>query len=210
MTALAQRRVLVLNRSWTVVNVISLKDAITKLYSEYTHTGEPKAKIIDPSLDFAMFSWDDWAQIEPEDDGDVIHSACGEFRIPEVILLTDYDKFPKHRVKFSRRMIYRRDNYMCQYCGKIPGTPDLTIDHIVPRAQGGQTTWLNCVVACIKCNSRKDNRTPKQAGMKLKREPYKPKFSLFKGERKVVPKSWRHFMSEAYWETELLNDEPEE
>lgn len=206
MAALAQRKVLVLNKSWTVVNVVSLEDAIRKLFGEYDD-GMPKAKIIDPSLDFATFTWKDWADIAPEHDDDVIRSPHGEFRIPEVILLTDYDKFPQHRVKFSRRMIYRRDNYTCQYCGKTPGSEELTIDHVIPRAQGGKTTWVNCAVACFKCNSRKDNRTPKQAGMKLKREPYKPKFSLFKGERRVVPQSWQHFVSECYWETEMQNDE---
>ena len=206
MAVLAQRKVLVLNKSWTVVNVVSLEDAIRKLFGE-SDNGTPKAKIIDPSCDFATFTWEDWAEMAPEHDDDVIHSPNGEFRIPEVILLTDYDKFPQHRVKFSRRMIYRRDNYTCQYCGKTPGAEDLTIDHVMPRAQGGKTTWVNCVVACFKCNSRKDNRTPKQASMKLKREPYKPKFSLFKGERKVVPQSWQHFVSECYWETEMQNDE---
>ena len=72
--------------------------------------------------------------------------------MPEVITLTGYERLPSAAVAFSRRNIYKRDHYTCQYCGVRPGTEELTIDHVVPRAQGGESRWDNCVLACLACN----------------------------------------------------------
>ena len=83
----------------------------------------------------------------------------------------------KHIDKVSRYMLYRRDNGKCSYCGKAISMKEATIDHIFPKSQGGQTTWENVALACHKCNCRKDNRTPKQAGMTLLVTPYNPKRS---------------------------------
>ncbi|MCK9459607.1 MAG: HNH endonuclease [Proteobacteria bacterium] len=172
-----------------------------------------KALIIDPTA-FTTYNWDDWSKLRVMDDEEGLRSAFQQFKIPEIILLTDYDKLPSRKVKFSRRMIHKRDNYTCGYCGKQPDLSELTIDHIVPRAQGGQTTWTNCTSCCINCNQKKDNRTPVQAHMKLRREVKKPEFSLFKVEKRFVYKSWKHFIdkmvSEAFWTTELENDNPKE
>ena len=84
-------------------------------------------------------------------------------RVPEVITLTGYDRLPTRAVTFSRRNIFKRDRFQCQYCGVNPGGEELTIDHVVPRAQGGVSSWTNCVLACIDCNKRKADRTPQQA-----------------------------------------------
>lgn len=81
-------------------------------------------------------------------------------RVPEVIVLTSYDRLPSNAVTFSRRNIFKRDRFTCQYCGKQPGSEELTIDHVLPRAQGGTSTWENCVLACIECNAKKADRTP--------------------------------------------------
>ncbi|MFX7620976.1 HNH endonuclease signature motif containing protein, partial [Acinetobacter baumannii] len=80
--------------------------------------------------------------------------------MPEIILLSKYDKLPAQRVHFSRRTLYHRDNNTCQYCSKKFSTSDLNIDHVLPRSQGGRSSWENCVLACFKCNSKKANRTP--------------------------------------------------
>lgn len=201
---LAHRRVLVLNKMWTAIRIASLEDALVKLIGEYEN-GKPKAKIIDPS-DYQLYTWEDWSQLCPEKDEDVIKGVRKEFKIPEVILV-DYDKMPHHRVRFSRRMLYKRDNFTCQYCAKQLPSEELNIDHVIPRAQGGETTWLNCCVSCVPCNSRKNNRTPEQAHMHLIHPLYKPKFSLFKSERRQIPTSWQKFISEMYWNIELENDE---
>jgi 5-methylcytosine-specific restriction endonuclease McrA len=126
-------------------------------------------------------------------------------RIPTVIRLTRYDKLPQAKIKYNRRTIYRRDNNTCQYCGARPGTKELSLDHVIPRAQGGKTVWENIVVACTDCNARKADRTPAQAGMKLLRQPKKPKFNLYSGDIRV--KDWETWLGVAYWLTELKNDE---
>jgi 5-methylcytosine-specific restriction endonuclease McrA len=205
------RPVLVLNKLWTPVGIVTLQRAITMLYTEYaasiSRDREPKAYVVDPD-NFATFSWDDWSQFKPAEGEDFISSVRDSFKIPEVIVLSRYDKMPKHRVTFSRRSIYKRDNYTCQYCGKRPGPEELTIDHVTPRARGGQTTWTNCVLACFDCNSKKADKTLKEAGLKLRREPFKPEYQLIKS--RVVCDSWKSFISEAYWEVEMVNDEPSE
>jgi 5-methylcytosine-specific restriction endonuclease McrA len=198
------KKVLVLNRSWRAIGVITLADALCKLHKEY-NKGEPVARIIDPTSDFATFTWADWGNLKPNDGEDYIKSCGGAiFRVPEVIMFTRYDKLPTRTVTFSRRTIYARDHNTCQYCGKQPGTKELTIDHVKPKCQGGLSTWENCVLACVECNSRKADRTPQQAGMKLRKQPTKPKYNLFKGDYRV--KSWESFLGAAYWETSLEND----
>ncbi len=97
-----------------------------------------------------------------------------KLRVPEVIALTDYDRLPMAAVTFSRRNIFKRDHYTCQYCGAQPGSEELTIDHVVPRSQGGVSTWENCVLACMACNKRKADRTPEQARMRLRKKPVRP------------------------------------
>ncbi len=90
-------------------------------------------------------------------------------RVPEVVALQHFDRLPLAAVAFSRRNVAKRDHFTCQYCGSQPGVEDLTIDHVLPRAQGGTSSWTNCVAACAPCNARKADRTPEQAGMRLRK-----------------------------------------
>jgi len=220
--AFENRKVLVLNKSWAPVGVRSLERAMGLLFAT-GKDNQPKARILVPSEDFTLYTWDDWATIRPKNGEDVIHAGRGNtFRIPEIILLSHYNKMPHQRVHFSRRTIYKRDNFTCQYCGCKPGSEELTIDHVVPRAQGGLTEWTNCVLACVQCNSQKAARRPEQAFRHLlskeqqkfwrgpspmrAQNPIKPKVALFKGDRAAIPKSWEHFISEAYWDVPLDND----
>lgn len=195
--------VLVLNRGRTPIGVVGLKRAIGLLSSTYKD-GSPKAHIIDPNDNYRWFTWEDWAVLIPREGDKVIRSAHRDHRVPEVVICSRYNKLPNQRLHFSRRTVYKRDNNMCQYCGKKPGTGELTIDHVVPRAQGGQTTWENCVLCCTECNRYKANRTPKQANLKLLKTPVKPKFNLIKSDYRC--KSWEAILGEAYWEIELEND----
>jgi len=133
-----------------------------------------------------------------------VQSVQFQIRVPEIVLLLVYDRIPRKRVIFSRRNLFRRDRFTCQYCGRQPGKGELSIDHIVPRSLGGRSTWVNCVVACLKCNKRKADRTLGQAGLTLSatpREPsWSPYLSLNLGRRRV---SWERFISEKYWNVEL-------
>jgi len=94
------------------------------------------------------------------------------FLHPSIVRLKKYA--PRHikKCKYNRIGIFRRDKNMCQYCGQTYSQSDLTIDHVVPRYMGGETSWENCVACCFKCNNKKDNKTPKMASMKLLHKPY--------------------------------------
>jgi 5-methylcytosine-specific restriction endonuclease McrA len=108
----------------------------------------------------------------PELTKDIIwHSPKDEFKIPSIIRLTNYIQVPSRSYKLSKRNVFIRDNHTCQYCGKVFSVYSLTVDHVMPRSRGGKTSWENLVAACKKCNNRKDNRTPEEAGMPLANWP---------------------------------------
>lgn len=121
------------------------------------------------------------------------------FKVPAVVRLLR--AFRRHRkpVKFSRVNIYARDKYRCQYCSNKSPIADLTYDHVIPRAQGGKTTWQNIVTCCYSCNGNKGNRTPQQAGMKLRRKPVQPRWVpavTIRISTSSVPDAWRDYL---YW-----------
>jgi len=99
------------------------------------------------------------------------------FAVSLVVRLVRYVAIPRHRkLPCSRRGVLARDRETCQYCGAQPGRTHLTIDHVLPRAQAGTTSWENVVAACTACNHRKANRTPQQAGMVLAATPRRPSY----------------------------------
>jgi 5-methylcytosine-specific restriction endonuclease McrA len=106
---------------------------------------------------------------------DVLRSTSGSMTRPLVVRLLRYVAVPRtRRVTCSRRAVLTRDRETCQYCGAQPGRASLTIDHVVPRTQGGTTVWENVVAACMDCNHHKGGRTPEQAGMALRVRPRQP------------------------------------
>jgi len=227
----AQRKVLVLNKSWTPIKIVTIEKAMKKLLSTYKD-GTPKARIIDCVHDFQTMTWDDWSRTRPSThyctecrverkpeevaDGHKcskcstklgeagMRSVNAIFRIPTIILEGRFDKLPQQKVHYNRRTIYRRDNNTCQYCGRKKPGGELSLDHVIPRCQGGLTTWENIVVACTDCNAKKAGRTPREAGMKLLRQPKKPSYNFFPGDIRI--RDWEHFLGEAYWLTELDHD----
>lgn len=112
-----------------------------------------------------------------EDSGDFIRTVSQQFPVPSIVRLKKLVKRPMRRVRLRRRTLLKRDNYTCQYCGKR--SHDLTIDHVVPRSQGGKTAWENVVAACKSCNHKKADRTPEQAGMRLAHRPGVPSNSIW-------------------------------
>lgn len=190
-----QRPVLVLNRNWQAIHVATVARALVLLW-------KAAARVVDAN-DYQTFDWDDWSQLRPLDDQQCLNGVNVRFRVPEVITLTEFDRLPRQAVAFSRRNIYKRDNFQCQYCGVTPGSEELTIDHVVPRAHGGVSSWTNCVLACVDCNSRKADRTPQQARMNLKRAPACPQWRPAYADHHVRLESWSKFVSEAYWNVSL-------
>jgi 5-methylcytosine-specific restriction endonuclease McrA len=186
---------LVLNRSWQPVGVATVARSIGLVAAD-------RAQVVDP-VDYRQYSWSDWSRLIPQGDEPYIQSVTFRLRVPEVITLAAYDRVPKNVVTFSRRNLYRRDQNTCQYCGARPGTEELTIDHVQPRSRGGTSTWENCVLACLDCNQKKANRTPREASMPLPRNPVRPTWSPLYARHTVRVKSWPKFLSEAYWNVEL-------
>ena len=157
-----QRPTLVLNRNWQPVNVATVARALVLLWNE-------SARVVDPA-DYQLYTWADWSKLRPRDDEPFIQAVRFRLRVPEVVALSGYDRLPVAHVTFSRRNIFKRDHYTCQYCGAQPGSEELTLDHVVPRSQGGVSSWENCVLACMACNKRKADRTPEQARMRLRKQ----------------------------------------
>jgi len=100
-----------------------------------------------------------------------IRSAVRVVPIPSVIRLLEYRRIPRQTRALSRKNILVRDRYTCQYCHQSFGPADLTLDHVVPRSKGGNSTWENLVASCRRCNNRKGDRSPEEAGMRLLRKP---------------------------------------
>jgi 5-methylcytosine-specific restriction endonuclease McrA len=194
-SAVLDRPTLVLNRSWQPVGVAPMSRSLVLLWND-------NARVVDPQ-DYRLYTWADWAELIPQKDKPFIQAVRLRLRVPEVVALTQYDQIPANAVTFSRRNIYKRDRYTCQYCGAQPGTEELTLDHVIPRSQGGISTWENCVLACIGCNMRKADRTPEQAGMPLRKKPVRPMWRPLYATRDVRIGNWTRFVSEAYWNVEL-------
>ena len=141
--------VLVLNSTYEPLQVCSLKRALKLVFKN-------KAEVIENY------------------DGQHIRAVSFRMALPTVIRLVYYVKKPYQHVKFSKRNVLLRDDYTCQYC-RATGV-SFTLDHVIPKSQGGTTSWENVVCACIKCNNKKGNRTPSHAKMHLLRKPYRPKY----------------------------------
>jgi 5-methylcytosine-specific restriction endonuclease McrA len=195
MTKVLQRPTLILNRNWQPVHVATVARALVLLWNE-------SARVVDPA-DYRLYTWEDWARLRPRDGEDHIRAVRFKLRVPEVVVLTNYDRLPVAHVTFSRRNIFKRDHHACQYCGAQPGGEELTLDHVVPRSQGGVSSWENCVLACMACNKRKADRTPEQARMRLRRKPVRPTWKPLYADHTTRIASWSKFVSEAYWNVEL-------
>lgn len=190
-----QRPTLVLNRNWQPVNIASVARALILVWNE-------NARVVDPHS-YQLFDWDDWSEMAPEEGEPFIQSVRQRLRVPEVISLVRFDRLPNSYVTFSRRNIFKRDKFTCQYCGCQPRPDELTIDHVVPRSHGGGSTWVNCVLACVQCNHRKADRTPVEAGIRLRKVPKQPEWNPIYSRHSMRIDSWQKFVSDAYWNSEL-------
>jgi 5-methylcytosine-specific restriction endonuclease McrA len=159
--------VLLLNQDYQPLSICSLQRSLKLLFLE-------KAELLhdDPRRD--------------------LRTSQSRFSYPSVIRLRRYVHIPFNRIVLSRRNVMKRDQNTCQYCGS---RSDLTLDHIMPRSRGGRDAWENLVTACNRCNVRKGNRTPEEANMPLKREPFRPMhITFFRESSGGVQEHWKPYL----------------
>lgn len=159
---------LVLNQSYEPISVCNVKKAMTLLFLM-------KAEIV------------------VSNERRKVRTIKDFFAYPSVIRLRRYIHVPVKKVELSRKNILRRDNHQCQYCStsKAP----LTIDHVQPKSRGGNDTWENLVCACVKCNTKKGNRTPEEANMKLLKTPRRPSHVTFiKNLGGDIDEGWKPYL----------------
>lgn len=146
-----KKNVLVLNQDYSPLTICTVERAFLLVFLQ-------KAELLTASLSQSL------------------RTVSKTYPMPAVVRLYNFVHLPYRGVVLSRQNIFKRDGHTCQYCG---GSKDLTLDHVIPKSQRGKSTWKNLVAACKRCNARKGNFTPQQAGLSLAREPYKPSFILF-------------------------------
>lgn len=191
--------VLVLNRSYLPIHVTSARRAFSLVYQGI-------ARIVNEQ--YQTFDFEAWSQLAVARDMEAIGTPGGRIRVPRVIVLIAFDRLPKRHVRFSRINLMARDNFQCQYCGTKPRRAELNLDHVVPRSLGGRSTWENVVTSCVDCNRKKGGRTPRQARMKLRRKPERPRWTPLANLMwsSVRYQEWRPFLSvvdASYWNVEL-------
>lgn len=201
------QRVLVLNKGYNPIRIISVREAFIKLYAEVAEV------VTVEDGNYCNYDFDSWAEVSElkeklEDIGeldDVVYSCRLTLIVPRIIRLLSYDKVPKRTLKLTRKNIYARDELRCQYCGKEFSTEELNLDHVIPKAQGGEASWSNLATSCIYCNTKKAGRSPKEAHMKLIKQPVEPKYNSLLQVHIESKKygAWAAFISSAYWNTEL-------
>lgn len=170
------------------VHVTAVRRAVTMLFRGI-------AQAIDP-VSLVPHDFPGWLDCAPVGAVRLIRTPSRLIVAPEVVQLLTYDRLPVFEAPFTRASLLRRDEHRCQYCGVRPPNSQLTIDHVVPRARGGRTVWENCVAACVRCNSRKGDRTPARAGMRLQRAPRAPRWSPYLNVRRSDwPPSWDQFVA---------------
>lgn len=198
------RNTLVLNRSFLAIQIVDWKKSMSLLYQD-------AALAVDENLqtyDFA--NWVELSQAMATSGASFVHTTSLKIAVPEVIRLTKYDKLPRTDVKFTRKNLYEHYGFKCCYCSKKLPTSELNLDHVLPKSRGGHTNWTNIVLSCIPCNTRKDNRTPEEAGMRLLVKPSRPRWrgvDMILSQAPVpIPVSWQRLIDAKYWSTELDHD----
>jgi 5-methylcytosine-specific restriction endonuclease McrA len=192
MTSVLEQPVLVLNRFWQPVHTCSVRRSLHLLC-----TGHGQIVQVDGDEGFPTHDLGSWicysAAIEG---GERIHGVKISLLVPKILVLSMYDRVPRMEVRFSRRNVLLRDRFTCQYCARVFPETQLNLDHVTPRDKGGRTTWDNIVTSCFRCNTRKANQLPHEAGMHPRSKPFAPRWRPLFGlhENGLADASWHHFL----------------
>jgi 5-methylcytosine-specific restriction endonuclease McrA len=198
--------VLVLNRNWQAINIRTPQDAFCMLATNVatgldievedtalcTPHSEFRASAIRP------VTWDEWITLPVREGDYAVRTARGAIRVPTVIVAVNFAKVPKKRPKLCSKTIRERDGNRCQYTGKLLKPDEGSLDHVLPRSRGGADTWENLVWSSKDVNTRKGNRLPHEAGLKLLSVPRAPKelpvTALIRNAHGVA--EWKLFLNE--------------
>jgi 5-methylcytosine-specific restriction endonuclease McrA len=190
--------VLVLNRNYAAVRIVSARRAFSLLYRN-------SAEVVDAhDEEWDVLDFEGWVNVSlqrcaaPGRDDQFAGTPRFPILIPRVIRLVTYDKVPRREVRFSRRNVLARDEHRCQYCGKRLPLSQLSLDHVTPKSRGGKSTWTNVVTACTPCNTRKGGRMPWEASMRLRKVPAVPKKNPTLADKVESPtyRMWRLFLGD--------------
>jgi len=216
MSSVLDLPILKLSKTWMPVRSETVRDAMTQLV-------EDKACVLDP-ITYELYAFKDWIKQSVQDDELYVRTPNLMIKVPEIIILRDYADDPtrKRIVIYNRRNVWRRDNGYCSYCCQKVKPDDCEIDHVIPKSRGGKSCFENSALCCTACNRRKADRTPKEAGMPLKRmmrqrdgklvakvydKPKRPRWTPAYNIKRAIPKSWEVFLkdliSDLYWDVEL-------
>ena len=188
--------VLVLNRYYMAIHVVNVRRAFALLYRDL-------AEVVNVEEGhYANYDFESWllfSELNAEarsETQDWIRSVHFEVQVPRIVRLLRYDRLPRLKLRFSRRNLFARDQHQCQYCGSVLPPNKLSMDHVVPRSQGGSTDWDNIVCCCLDCNTRKGGRTPQEARMNLIRQPSRPGSNPILARKLDNPKyrDWKTFL----------------
>lgn len=190
---------LVLNKNFQAIDVEGWEESISKLFSG-------QAMAVDTDLN--TYNFEDWCELSKmmtDHPNGFVHSTTMRIAIPEAIRLNVYKDVPQIEVVFTRRNILEHYGHRCCYCGLKFKPKDLNYDHVFPQSRGGKTDWTNIVPSCYKCNTKKANRTPLEAKMRMFYLPNKPKHhSVQRNILLSLPVksrvAWQHLIDKAYWD----------
>jgi 5-methylcytosine-specific restriction endonuclease McrA len=182
--------VLVLNRNWQPIHVKTPADAFCMMAA-----GSAAALDI-ANGHFIPTSWCDWLALPIRGHDAAVLTPRGKVRVPTVMVTGRYAKVPMRRPRLCVRGIWERDGGICQYTGRKLAAHEGNIDHVIPRAKGGETSWENCVLADSKVNTRKADRLPHEAGLRLRSRPVAPRALpvsvLIRNQHGIA--DWNHFL----------------
>jgi 5-methylcytosine-specific restriction endonuclease McrA len=185
--------VLVLNRNWQAIHVRTPADAFCQMA-----TGAATALEIEGEEYIRPVTWAEWITLPVREQDQAVRTARGAIRVPTVIVAVNFDRVPKKRPKLCAKNIRERDGNRCQYTGRVLHPDEGSLDHVVPRSRGGPDTWENLVWSAKDVNTRKGNRLPHEAGLKLLSVPRAPKEQLVTATIRnshSIPE-WKLFLNE--------------
>lgn len=192
--------VLVLNRGYQPVRITDARAGFSMLYRGC-------ARALDTA--FEAHDFEAWIARLPRRGDEAIGTPRGPIQVPRVLLLLEYNRVPRAPLRLSRRHVYMRDEYTCQYCGERPGTKELNLDHVHPRSRGGRSTWENLVTSCRRCNLAKGWETLAEARMRLRKRPVRPswRLALTLAAKRRLFAEWEPFLGDIAARGELPREE---